>query len=122
MRRWLIGLLVALVGCAGESSSSTPVVPDRTTTTGRPLRTTSALPPSATCGDYLDATEPEREVATQAALMVAREAAGGVSRAVPEELRALFEITVGLLCDRDRSAQMLTTMAIVVAADPGYLE
>lgn len=122
MRAWRVGVVAVLaaVGC-GANNSTAPTTPERPTAATTRTTAATALSANATCGDYLDATEPQREVSTQAALIVARQAAGGVRTTPSQEMRALFEIAVGLVCQRDRSLLMLNAMALVVARDSGYV-
>lgn len=126
MRAWRVmvwALAVAVGGCAGEDAAPTATEPPSAapSTTARVTTTPATLPSTATCGDYLDATEPQRVNATRAALIVARQGAGGVTPTPSEELRTLFELAVGLVCREERSARMLTVMALVVARDSSYV-
>lgn len=104
-----LACVFALVACSSEVPSSNG-------------RTASGfLDKNATCDDYMTATKEQRQTATRAALIVAREAAGGVDREPPEMTRAVFEVAVGLTCDKNRSERMLTAMAKVIAEDDRYV-
>lgn len=138
MRRKLIvavaTMVLSLCGCSkSDEGIVTPSAPPGAPITGvaSPAQTGRAsagettfggrLGETATCADYLAATEEQREVATRAALIVARRGAGGVRPEPSEETRAQFEIAVGLACDSRRAERMLVVMAAVVGNDPSYV-
>lgn len=100
-------------GGAAPSSTAAPVGPTATT---QPAPT--SLADTATCGDYVRATQAARENATRAALIVVRHDAG-VEREPPARVRADFEKAVDAACALQPALPMLDVMAAVAGEEPG---
>lgn len=98
---------------AGPSPTAAPVGPTAAT---QPALT--SLDGTATCGDYVRATQAARENATRAALIVVRHDAG-VEREPSAEVRAEFEKAVDAACGLQPALPMLDVMAAVAGEQPG---
>jgi hypothetical protein len=98
---------------AGPSPTAAPVGPTAAT---QPALT--SLAGTATCGDYVRATQAARENATRAALIVVRHDAG-VEREPSARVRAEFEKAVDAACALQPALPMLDVMAAVAGEHPG---
>lgn len=98
---------------AGPSATAAPVGPTAAT---QPALT--SLSGTATCGDYVRATQAARENATRAALIVFRNGAG-VEREPSPEVREEFEVAVVEVCRGRPSAGMLDAMSAVAEVGQG---
>lgn len=111
-----VALLLLGAACGGGDAAAPPSTTAPVGPTAAPEPALTSLDGTATCGDYVRATQVARENATRAALIVVRYDAG-VEREPSAEVRAEFEKAVDAACGLQPALAMLDVMAGVAGED-----